>query len=159
MPRDRACTAVPRTHVLSIERERRSALGRQIFFDEALSEPRGTSCASCHDPKRAFAGNHGSKLGTAQATRPTHFTRRNTPSVLYLKYVPPFHMQRRGRCAATGCGGWFLLDDGRSDSLVESVRQTQLLDPDQMGNRDARSIADKLQAAPYAARISRKHSM
>src|SRR5262249_40436229 len=26
------------------------ALGRQLFFDRGLSDPAGTSCASCHDP-------------------------------------------------------------------------------------------------------------
>jgi cytochrome c peroxidase len=136
-------------HAFTIERERRSALGRQIFFDEGLSEPRGTSCASCHDPKHAFAGNHGSTLGTAQGSRPTRFTRRNTPSLLYLKYVRPFHFQREaGAPLPAAVGGFFW--DGRSDSIVGSVRQT-LLDPDEMDNRDARSIADKLQAAPYAA--------
>ncbi|MBZ4231939.1 cytochrome-c peroxidase, partial [Mycobacterium tuberculosis] len=31
------------------------ALGRRIFFDPRLSEPRGMSCAGCHDPGRAFA--------------------------------------------------------------------------------------------------------
>ncbi|MBE0629892.1 MAG: cytochrome B6, partial [Burkholderia vietnamiensis] len=31
------------------------ALGRRIFFDSRLSEPRGMSCAGCHDPARAFA--------------------------------------------------------------------------------------------------------
>jgi cytochrome c peroxidase len=136
-------------HALSIERERRSALGRQIFFDEALSEPRGTSCASCHDPKHAFAGNHGSKLGTAQGSRPTHVTRRNTPSLLYLKYVRPFHFQRADDAPLPAAAGGFFWD-GRSDSIAESARQT-LLDPDEMGNRDARSIADKLHAATYAA--------
>jgi hypothetical protein len=30
----------------------RVALGRQVFFDTRLSEPAGTSCASCHDPRR-----------------------------------------------------------------------------------------------------------
>src|SRR5271155_546957 len=41
----------------------RVSLGRAIFFDTRLSVPEGTSCASCHDAKRAFAGNHGSTNG------------------------------------------------------------------------------------------------
>jgi cytochrome c peroxidase len=35
------------------------ALGKKIFADARLSEPPGTSCASCHDPARAFSGRHG----------------------------------------------------------------------------------------------------
>jgi cytochrome c peroxidase len=31
------------------------ALGRQLFFDKRLSRDRSLACASCHDPKRAFA--------------------------------------------------------------------------------------------------------
>ncbi len=31
------------------------ALGRQLFFDPILSRDRTVSCASCHDPKRAFS--------------------------------------------------------------------------------------------------------
>src|SRR5215469_2538780 len=69
----------------------RIALGRAIFFDPALSEPPGTSCASCHTPEKAFSGNHGSSIGVARGSRPDHFARRNTPSLLYLRYVPRFH--------------------------------------------------------------------
>ena len=61
---------------------RRVALGRKIFFEKGFSEPPGTSCASCHDPARAFSGNNGSTLGAPAGSRPNHFGRRNTPSVL-----------------------------------------------------------------------------
>src|SRR3982750_732153 len=30
----------------------RERLGLRLFFDSNLSEPRGTACASCHDPRR-----------------------------------------------------------------------------------------------------------
>src|ERR1700761_6934905 len=65
----------------------RAAIGKQIFFDTTLSEPAGTSCASCHDPERGFAGNHGSDNGVARGSRPDHFAKRNTPSVMYLGFV------------------------------------------------------------------------
>src|SRR5450432_4014058 len=65
-------------------------LGRAIFFDSNLSEPRGTSCASCHDPERAFSGSNGSTIGVPRGSRATRFARRASPSVLYLKYVPKF---------------------------------------------------------------------
>lgn len=35
----------------------RLALGRRLFFDPILSLDRSVSCASCHDPARAFATN------------------------------------------------------------------------------------------------------
>src|ERR1700722_4999657 len=70
----------------------RIALGRAIFFDPNLSVPEGTSCATCHDPKRGFAGNHGSKIGVPLGSRAGHFARRNTLSVLYLRFVRKFHL-------------------------------------------------------------------
>jgi cytochrome c peroxidase len=103
-------------------RERQSALGRQIFFDASLSEPAGTSCASCHDPKRAYSGNHGSKIGVARGSLPGHFARRNTPSLLYLKYVRKFHFHwEEDAPLPDAVGGFFW--DGRADSLAAVIRQ------------------------------------
>ena len=31
-------------------------LGKQLFFDRALSEPPGQACAACHDPAVGFTG-------------------------------------------------------------------------------------------------------
>jgi cytochrome c peroxidase len=33
----------------------KTALGRRLFFDRLLSSDRSVSCATCHDPERAFA--------------------------------------------------------------------------------------------------------
>jgi cytochrome c peroxidase len=120
------------------------ALGRRLFFDPALSEPAGTSCASCHDPARGFSGSHGSTIGVARGSRPGHFARRNTPSVLYLKYVPRFHTyQEEDAPQPSPFGGFFW--DGRADSIAELVMQP-LTNPDEMNNHDARAIAAKLRA-------------
>jgi cytochrome c peroxidase len=123
-------------------------LGRAIFFDTTLSEPAGTSCASCHDPTRAFTSNHGSTAGVPLGSRPGHLARRAAPSLLYLKYVPRFHyFQDDDAVAPAPFGGLFW--DGRVDSITELARQP-LLNPDEMNNRDARAIAIKVAAAPYA---------
>ncbi|HEY2901046.1 MAG TPA: cytochrome c peroxidase [Polyangia bacterium] len=124
------------------------ALGRRLFFEKALSEPAGTSCASCHDPRHGFAGVNGSKNGVARGSRPGHFARRSTPSVLYLKFVPRFHYyQEEDAPVPSAFGGFFW--DGRADSIAALVRQP-LTNPDEMNNRDARAIAAKLRAAGYA---------
>jgi cytochrome c peroxidase len=128
-------------------------LGRAIFFDARLSEPAGTSCASCHDPARAFASNHGSSAGVPLGSRPGHLARRAAPSLLYLKYVPQFHyFQDDDAVAPAPFGGLFW--DGRVDSITELARQP-LLNPDEMNNRDARAIAAKVAAAPYAPALER----
>jgi cytochrome c peroxidase len=128
--------------------ERRVALGRKIFFDKALSEPRGTSCASCHDPAHGFAGNNGSTIGVAAGSRPNHFAKRNTPSVLYLKFVRRFHVHWEEDAPLIDARGGFFWD-GRSDSIAELVKQP-LTNPDEMNNASARQIDDKIKSGDYA---------
>jgi len=129
------------------------ALGRTLFFDKSLSEPAGTSCASCHEPEHGFSGTNGSKNGLAQGSRPGHFASRNTPSVLYLKYVKRFHYHwEEDMPLPDAFGGFFW--DGRADSITALVRQP-LLNPDEMGNRDLAQVARKLDAASYAADFRR----
>jgi cytochrome c peroxidase len=126
----------------------RVALGRQVFFDTRLSEPAGTSCASCHDPKQGFAGNHGSRIGVALGSRPDLVGKRNVPSALYAAYVPPlFFYQDDDAPAPTPFGGLFT--DGRVDTVAELVRHP-MLDPLEMHNRSEADIARKLRTAPYA---------
>jgi cytochrome c peroxidase len=53
------------------------ALGKRLFFDPALSRRETRSCASCHQPARAFSD------GLAKArVDPGHGTVRNTPTLL-----------------------------------------------------------------------------
>jgi cytochrome c peroxidase len=124
------------------------ALGKTLFFDERLSEPAGTSCASCHDPARAFSGGHGSQLGVPQGSRPGHFARRSTPSVLYMRYVPAFHYFEDDEAPAPEPRGGFFWD-GRSDSLVDLVQQP-LFNPDEMNAGTSQRLAAKIARGPYA---------
>jgi len=126
----------------------RAALGRQVFYDARLSEPAGTSCAACHDPRQGFAGNHGSTLGVALGSRPGSFGTRNVPSALYAAYVPRlFFYQDDDAPAPIPFGGLFA--DGRADTVAELVRRP-LLDPLEMHNVSVDAIARKLRSAPYA---------
>lgn len=123
-------------------------LGRAIFFDPELSEPRGTSCASCHDPARAFSGANGSTTGVPRGSRPGHFARRSVPSVLYLKYTPKFYFHEDDDGGPVSpIGGLFW--DGRVDTIAELARQP-LLNPNEMNNPGAPTVAAKLARAPYA---------
>ncbi len=129
----------------------RVALGRRIFFDADLSEPRGTSCASCHEPALAFAGVNGSKIGVARGSRPDHYARRNTPSLLYLKYVRPFYFHAEEDTQVPEARGGFFWD-GRVNSIADLVRQP-LLDPDEMNNADVTVVVNKLRRSAYAAEL------
>lgn len=137
-------------------KEARVALGRLVFFDTRLSEPAGTSCASCHDPGQGFAGNHGSRLGAPLGSRPDLVGRRNTPSSMYAAYVPAlFFYQDDDAPAPTPFGGLF--GDGRVDRLADLARHP-LLDPLEMHNRSSADVARKLAGAPYADAFRREFS-
>jgi cytochrome c peroxidase len=131
----------------------REDLGRRIFFDESLSTPPGTSCAGCHDPRLAFAGENGSSRGVAAGSRPGHFARRNTPSVLYVKYVPAFHflLEDDDDVNPVPFGG--LSWSGRADSVAEFSR-LPLFDPDEMNNAGDAELAAKVHAADYASDLT-----
>ena len=131
----------------------REKVGRAIFFDASLSDPPGTSCASCHDPARGYSGNNGSQTGVARGSRPGHFAHRNAPSVLYLKYVPAFHfaLEDDDDVEPTPFGG--LSWSARADSVAEFVR-LPLFDADEMNDRSEAEVAGKLRAAPYAAELA-----
>lgn len=132
----------------------RIALGTAIFSDPMLSEPPGTSCASCHAPERAFANNNGSTIGVPRGSRPGHFARRSTPSLLYLRYVPRFHFYIDDEAVQPSPYGGFFWD-GRADSIAEVVK-FPLLNPDEMNNRDLSHVARKIASAPYAANFRRE---
>jgi cytochrome c peroxidase len=128
--------------------DRRAALGRKIFFDARLSEPAGTSCASCHDPARGFAGNNGSTNGVARGSRPSHFARRNTPSVLYMRFVRKFHLHWEEDAPLVDAYGGFFWD-GRVDSLVALAKEP-LFNPDEMNATSPALVAQKIGAGEYA---------
>ncbi|GMG92247.1 cytochrome c peroxidase [Cupriavidus metallidurans] len=135
------------------------ALGKRAFFDPRLSMPRGQSCASCHDPARAFSPTlpDGGKRGPGvpQGSRPGHFSLRNPPSLLYVRYVPRRHFyQDDDAPAASPFGGLFA--DGRADTLAEQIRGP-LLDPNEMNNgspaRLLRNVNDTDLAPAMAAQF------
>jgi cytochrome c peroxidase len=133
----------------------REKVGESIFLDASLSDPPGTSCSSCHDPDHAFSGNNGSVTGVAQGSRPGHFARRNAPSVMYVKFIPPFHfaLEDDDDTAESPFGG--LTWSGRADTVAEFVR-LPLFDADEMNNKSEAEVASKLRAAPYAADLTRE---
>ncbi len=45
-------------------------LGRRLFYDRRLSGNETYSCASCHDPKKAFTDGHGQAIGSTGQVHP-----------------------------------------------------------------------------------------
>jgi cytochrome c peroxidase len=83
------------------------ALGRRLFFDTRLSRDRQRSCATCHDPAKAFADGRPRSLGVVPVDR-------NAIALANLSLNRWF--------------GW----DGAGDSLwAQSIRP--ILDPKELG--------------------------
>ena len=100
------------------------AWGRELFFDASLSRGGRFSCASCHDPARAYQDG----LPTAAGREPGNPGRRNTPSLLDSA-------QRRWL-------GW----DGAHDSLW-AASHTPLMADDEMARTPA-ALAAHLRGDP-----------
>jgi cytochrome c peroxidase len=106
------------------------ALGRQLFFDARLSKDGLRSCASCHDPAKAFADGRPRSIGIGGMA-----VDRNAIALANL-----------------GLNRWFGWD-GAGDSLwMQTVRP--ILDPKELAltpeELQARVTADPVLAAAYA---------
>jgi cytochrome c peroxidase len=114
-------------------------LGKAIFEDTGLSEPAGMACASCHQPALAHASNRMVEPGVVAG----RFGARNSPSLRYLKFSPPFTLGRNGPV-----GGFFR--DGRARTLAAQA-QGPFLNANEMANPDVATLMAKVARAPYAA--------
>jgi cytochrome c peroxidase len=133
----------------------RERLGLRLFFDTNLSEPAGTACASCHDPRRAFTGNNSTMIGVAQGSRSDQFGTRDAPTVMYLATAPRF--SGHGRNDKDGkrvpAGGLFW--DGRADTLEDQAKQP-FFSPVEMNNSDVPALIAKVAKAAYAAEFRKE---
>jgi cytochrome c peroxidase len=99
-------------------------LGRDLFFDTRLSADGSVSCASCHDPQRAFTD--GKKVAEGVGARRGV---RNSPTLLNAMFSTEQF--------------W----DGRAATLEDQAKMP-LTNPDEMGNRSLGDVAAKIAAMP-----------
>lgn len=129
----------------------REWIGERIFFDTRLSEPAGVSCASCHEPSRAFTGDNSSNLAVARGSKPESFGTRNAPTLMYLATAPDFKfVERDGKRVPVGGFFW----DGRA-ATREAQAKEPLVNPLEMNNTDVNMVVAKVAAADYASLLRR----
>src|SRR5215471_1297085 len=107
-------------------------LGRKLFFDTRLSGDGTVSCASCHDPKRAFTD--GKPLAEGINGRRGV---RNSPTLLNAMF-------------STG-QFW----DGRAATLEEQAKMP-LTNPNEMGNRSIDQVVATLAGIPEYSKAFRE---
>ena len=120
------------------------SVGALLFADTSLSEPPGQSCADCHAASEAFADPESDHV-TSQGAVAGRFGKRNSPTAMYARFVPPLAWDAdHGRWS----GGLFW--DGRADTL-EAQARAPLVTPFEMNNPDAARVVEKVRGAPYAS--------
>lgn len=154
-------------------------IGRALFFDPRLSRSGRQSCASCHDPARAYGPPDGRSVQPGgPALRDAGL--RAVPSLRYVDRIPPFTIgpdkgtadlpvsaaasapagappprklagSAAGAAAMVPRGGLFW--DGRAATL-EAQAMGPLFNPVEMANRDTAAVAGRLRRG-YGARLAR----
>jgi cytochrome c peroxidase len=135
-----------------------TALGRELFFDPALSASGKLACASCHDPAHAFGPPDAAPVERGGADmRRMGF--RAVPSLRYLQASPQFtehyyDSDDDGDASIDNGPTGGLTWDGRVDRGRDQAR-LPLLSPDEMANANPAAIVAALRRAPYAGDLRR----
>ena len=126
-------------------------VGQAMFHDASLSTPQGQSCASCHDAVVGWVNpvsvmnpyNFPSSEGAVH----DRFGPRNTPTVAYSHFTPPFFYDALTKSYV---GGRYR--DGRAHDSLAQARAT-LLNRVEMNNPNVKSIVRAVQQSSYAAQF------
>ncbi|MCL6583315.1 MAG: cytochrome-c peroxidase [bacterium] len=129
---------------LAAELSSKERLGKLIYFDQQLSEPKGQSCSVCHFPENGFNGIGDPNIAVYEGAVPGRFGFRNPQSSAYASFSPALHFsQEEGEYI----GGQFW--DGRANSLTEQAKGP-FLNPVEQNNPSGEEVARKVCQSSYA---------
>ena len=113
--------------------------GQALFFDTNLSLTGNQSCATCHEPGRAFSDGRANNVAGAVSLGDDGHSigDRNAPSVTYASQVPDFHLNDLGEYV----GGFFV--DGRSATMSAQGAEP-FLNPLEMAMPDRESVVQRV---------------
>ncbi len=121
-------------------------LGRAFFNDTSLSQPVGQSCATCHQSAKAFVDPR-QDTPTSEGAVSGLFGKRQTPSIDYMAFSPPFHFDNDEQ---DYIGGQFW--DGRAVDLKDQVH-FPVLSTFEMNNATKAEVVARVSAGPHAERL------
>ena len=128
-----------------------AALGQALFFDTSLSANRSQSCASCHDPDRAFSESRDNGVSRAVSLGDDGLSLgdRNTPATTYASLIPEFHLNESNEYV----GGYFL--DGRAATMVDQAGGP-FVNPIEMALPDRGAVVDRVRENPSYVQLFKK---
>ncbi len=120
-----------------------TSLGEALFFDVNLSHKRTQSCATCHDPERAFTDSRDNDINGAVSLGDDGISLgdRNAPTIGYASLGPRFQRNEKGEYI----GGLF--HDGRAATLSEQAAGP-LINPLEMALTDQMAVMNRVQENP-----------
>ncbi|MFN8236566.1 MAG: cytochrome c peroxidase [Chitinophagales bacterium] len=123
-------------------------VGKLMFFDKNLSEPAGTSCATCHSPMSGFSDPRHTAFSVGSRNEPGM---RNAPSISYMGFAPN-RKEELVRGVMEEVGGFFW--DGRAEFLNEQAL-FPLINVHEMNNASFAKVSEKLKHASYYHRLEK----
>lgn len=138
-----ALMMAPRHALAAPDIEELANLGRALFFDVNLSVNRNQSCASCHDPARAFSDSRDNGVsGAASLGGDGHsLGDRNAPSTTYAFLIPDFQKDNNNEFI----GGYF--HDGRAPTIVDQAGEP-FVNPIEMALADDAAVVNRVRENP-----------
>jgi cytochrome c peroxidase len=124
-------------------------VGAKLFFDPSLSGSGKMACASCHDPKHAYApaNDLAVQLGGRDGKQPGT---RAVPTLMYKDYTNPYsdEFENPDMVSPPGPGGG-LTWDGRANTIAEQAA-IPLLASNEMGAASKSAVVEAVRNGAYA---------
>ena len=124
-------------------------IGAKLFFDQSLSGSGKMSCASCHDPKHAYApaNDLAVQLGGRDGKQPGT---RAVPTLMYKDYTNPYSdtFENPDMISPPGPGGG-LTWDGRANTIAEQAA-IPLLALNEMAATSKAAVVQAVRRGAYA---------